>query len=100
MSAKQFTEMMRTDSDDIWSEPGASSGGLMPGKDPAINPAYYVKDGLECYDVQRASVGLTKFQGYLECCAQKYLWRWEDKNGKQDLEKAVEYLVKLIETLE
>jgi hypothetical protein len=28
------------------------------------------------------------------------LWRWEDKNGKQDLEKAAEYLSKLIETLD
>jgi len=100
MSAKQSTERMLTDSADIWSAQEGLSGGLMRGKDPAINPAYYVKDGLECYDVQRASVGLKKFQGYLECCAQKYLWRWEQKNGKQDLEKAVEYLVKLIETLE
>lgn len=67
--------------------------------DPAVRPSYYQKDGLECYDVQRASMGLIKYQGYLEGCAQKYLWRWEDKNGKQDLEKAIEYLVKLLETL-
>jgi hypothetical protein len=68
--------------------------------DPAVKPNYYKKDGLECYDAQKASVGLVKFQGYLECCVYKYLWRWEDKNGKQDLEKAAEYLAKLIETLD
>jgi hypothetical protein len=45
-------------------------------------------------------MGMVKYQGYLEGCAQKYLWRWEQKNGKQDLEKAVEYLGKLLETLE
>jgi hypothetical protein len=64
-----------------------------------VKPTYYRKNGLECYDVQLASMGLTKYQGYLEGCAQKYLWRWEEKNGKQDLEKAVEYLSKLLETL-
>jgi hypothetical protein len=72
--------------------------GLTPA-DPAVRPNYYRKNGLECYEVQRASMGLTKYQGYLQGCAQKYIWRWEDKNGKQDLEKAIEYLVKLVETL-
>lgn len=67
--------------------------------DPAVRPNYYRKNGLECYEVQLASMGLTKYQGYLQGCAQKYIWRWEDKNGKQDLEKAIEYLVKLVETL-
>jgi len=64
------------------------------------HPDYYAKDGLECYDFQRASTGLVKFQGYLENCIYKYLWRWEDKNGKEDLRKAQVYLAKLIETLE
>ena len=67
--------------------------------DPAVRPSYYKKNGLECYEVQRASMGLVKYQGYLEGCALKYIWRWEDKNKKQDLEKAIEYLVKLVETL-
>lgn len=79
-------------------EVAGQSFGLTP-VDPAVRPDYYKKAGLECYEVQRASMGLTKYQGYLEGCAQKYLWRWEDKNGKQDLEKAIEYLVKLVETL-
>lgn len=76
-----------------------SSTGSTPA-DPAVQPNYYKKDGLECYDAQKASLGLSKFQGYLEGCVYKYLWRWEDKNGKQDLEKAAVYLAKLIETVE
>lgn len=91
---------MRIVSDDMLSELEELSGGLMSVKDPAVNPDYYKKDGLECYDVQKASMGLIKYQGYLEGCAQKYLWRWEDKNGRQDLEKAIEYLTKLLETVE
>ncbi len=100
MSDKRYTEATPTDFDDFWSGTEAPCGGLTPSKDPAVTPQYYKKGGMECYDVQKASMGLIKYQGYLEGCAQKYLWRWEDKNGKQDLEKAVEYLVKLIETLD
>jgi hypothetical protein len=100
MSAKHCTEATPTDFDDFWNNTMELSGGLTPREDSAIKPNYYVKNGLECYDAQLASVGLSKFQGYLECCIYKYLWRWEDKNGKQDLEKAAEYLAKLIETLE
>ena len=35
---------------------------------------------------------------YLEGCATKYLSRWRQKNGLQDLEKALHYHEKLIET--
>jgi len=34
---------------------------------------------------------------YLEGCATKYIVRWRDKGGVQDLEKAVHYIEKLIE---
>ncbi len=73
--------------------------GLIPPKDNT-NPDYYVWNGMECSDAQLASVGLSKFQGYLECCIFKYMWRWEEKNGKEDLQKAAVYLAKLIETVE
>lgn len=101
MSDKPFTEATPTDFDDFWNSAEPQFGGLtLQVDDPAVRPNYYKKGGLECYDVQKASMGLIKYQGYLEGCAQKYLWRWEEKNGKQDLQKAVEYLVKLIETLD
>lgn len=32
-------------------------------------------------------------------CATKYLWRWRDKNGIQDLEKALHYLQKTKESM-
>jgi len=35
--------------------------------------------------------------GYLEGNIIKYVTRWKDKNGMQDLEKALHYLQKLIE---
>lgn len=36
--------------------------------------------------------------GYLEGCATKYLSRWQDKNGLEDLEKPVHYIEKMIES--
>lgn len=35
--------------------------------------------------------------GYLEGCAIKYLTRWKEKGGVQDLHKARHYVEKLIE---
>ena len=35
--------------------------------------------------------------GYLEGCASKYTTRWQDKNGRQDLEKAEHFVDKTIE---
>jgi hypothetical protein len=34
---------------------------------------------------------------YLEACAMKYIMRHKNKNGKQDLEKAIHFLQKAIE---
>lgn len=35
--------------------------------------------------------------GYLEGCATKYIARWREKGGTQDLDKALHYIQKLIE---
>jgi hypothetical protein len=35
--------------------------------------------------------------GYLEGCATKYICRHREKNGKQDLLKAIHYIQKIIE---
>jgi hypothetical protein len=40
-----------------------------------------------------------QFQGYLRGNVIKYLWRYENKGGKTDLEKAEWYLKRLIEEL-
>lgn len=36
--------------------------------------------------------------GYLEGCATKYVSRWRKKNGEEDLQKALHYVEKLMET--
>ena len=39
------------------------------------------------------------FKGYLKGNVMKYVWRFDRKNGKEDLLKAEWYLKKLIETI-
>jgi Protein of unknwon function (DUF3310) len=38
--------------------------------------------------------------GYLEGTALKYIARWRDKNGIEDIKKAIHFLEKLVETEE
>lgn len=66
-----------------------------------INPSYYKKDGLvECIDAIEACTA-NKRGIEAVCVAQvlKYLWRYEAKNGIEDVQKAKWYLDKLLDTL-
>jgi hypothetical protein len=69
--------------------------------DPAINPSHYRQGGIECIEaIEAATEGLTGFEGMLTGNCIKYLWRWKQKNGVQDIKKCRWYLDKLIEVLE
>lgn len=57
--------------------------------DEVLHPSHYTSNGLECWDFI-ARYELDYFLG----CAVKYIWRHKEKNGKQDLEKAINYLNK------
>ena len=62
----------------------------------AINPSHYKQGGIECIDAIKASMKYEEFAGYLKGNIIKYLWRYKDKNGVEDLRKAAWYLEKLI----
>ena len=58
-----------------------------------VKPQRYNKVGkLECWDVI-----LDQQMSFLEGSVLKYLWRYKEKNGIKDLEKAKVYLDKIIE---
>lgn len=61
--------------------------------DRQIGGDHYKRDGaLEHWDlIERSGIG------YLEGCATKYVARWRQKGGIQDLQKAEHYVQKLIE---
>ena len=59
----------------------------------AINPNHYTKEcSLECIDVMRATFGLRAVIDFCLCNAFKYMWRYKNKNGVEDLNKASWYL--------
>ena len=70
-------------------------------KDDMVNsPSHYNFAGIECIDAIRAATGEDGFESYLQGNIMKYLWRYNYKNGLQDLRKAEWYLKRLIEANE
>ena len=65
--------------------------------DNVNRPKHYLKGGLECIQVIKAELTPEQYKGYLYGNALKYLWRWQDKNGLEDLRKAAHYLMWLQE---
>jgi len=60
-------------------------------------PDYYNRGGVECIDaIKAATQGLDGYEGYLVGCAIKYLWRWKQKNGIEDLHKAEQCIERLV----
>lgn len=69
--------------------------------DSVINPDYYKKGGIECYDaIQAATEGLPGPEAFCVGCAIKYIWRFANKeNPEADITKAIWYLNKLRERI-
>lgn len=64
--------------------------------DAVQHPNHYCRGGVECIEAIKASMSREAYKGYLKGNIVKYLWRWEQKGGLQDLEKAQVYLGWLI----
>jgi hypothetical protein len=65
-----------------------------------ISPSHYSFGGIEAIEAMEASMTPEAFRGFLKGNSQKYLWRYEMKNGLEDLQKAKWYLEQLIFALE
>lgn len=70
----------------------------MPEFDLVNSPAHYASGGIECIDAIEASMTPEEFQGYCKGNLIKYSWRYRDKGGTQDLQKARWYLDRLIKS--
>ena len=64
------------------------------------SPPHYNSGDIECIDAIKESMTPEAFKGYLKGNIQKYIWRYENKKGVEDLKKAQWYLNKLIKTVE
>lgn len=69
--------------------------------DSVRNPSHYDgAHGVDCAEAMANMVdrhmGLTGSESYWWATALKYLWRWPLKNGREDLDKAVECIRRLM----
>ena len=60
-----------------------------------INPSHYKNQtSLECIENMQINYGDDIVIAFCLCNASKYIWRWENKNGIEDLKKAEWYVEK------
>lgn len=66
----------------------------------AINPDHYRQGSIECIEaIEAATINKTGIEAACVANVIKYLWRYEAKNGLEDIKKARWYMDKLIEVL-
>jgi len=68
--------------------------------DNVRHPSHYCQGGIECIMAIEASMTPEEFQGYCKGNVMKYVWRFREKNGLEDLKKAQVYLGWMIESKE
>ena len=72
-----------------------------PNVDMVNHPSHYTQGGIECIDaLKAATVSKTGIEAVCTANAIKYLWRYEEKNGIEDVKKARWYIDRLIKELE
>ncbi len=65
-----------------------------------INPDHYKSStSLECIEAMQIAFGREAVLHFCLCNAFKYIWRWKNKNGEEDLNKAQWYIRKGIDIL-
>ena len=70
-------------------------------KDNVNNPSHYMQAGIECIDAITAAVsGKSGIEAVCVANVIKYLWRYELKNGVEDVKKAQWYLNRLVSELD
>ena len=68
--------------------------------DNVNHPKHYTQGGIECIDaIKAATVGKSGIEAVCVANVVKYLWRYEEKNGVEDVKKARWYLERLISEL-
>ena len=69
--------------------------------DMVNHPQHYTQGGIECIDaLKAATVGKRGIEAVCVANVIKYLWRYEKKNGIEDVRKAKFYIERLLKELE
>lgn len=68
--------------------------------DAVNHPSHYTAGGIECIEaLKAATTRLTGIEAVCTANAIKYLWRWKDKNGSEDIRKAIWYCERLLKEI-
>ena len=62
-----------------------------------IRPNHYKRNGVECWDMIKATLG-ENYPAFLIGNVLKYLWRYREKGGVEDLRKSYTHMVELGKT--
>ena len=75
------------------------AGGCIINKpvDNVNHPSHYETGKFECIDVMLETQGKEAVKDFCVCNAFKYLYRHGNKNGLEDIKKAIWYLNKFVE---
>lgn len=69
-------------------------------EDMVNHPSHYTQGGIECIDaLEAATINLKGIEAVCTANAIKYLWRWKEKGGIEDLEKSKWYIDRLIKKI-
>lgn len=69
----------------------------MDKRDNVNHPEHYRSGGYECITVMEEVFGKGSVEDFCLLNAFKYIWRADNKNGAEDIQKAVWYLEKYLE---
>lgn len=72
----------------------------VPRKEQVNHPNHYNQGQYECIAVMESIYGIEATMNFCLLCAFKYTWRTNDKDGIQDIDKAIWYLQKYKELQE
>lgn len=72
----------------------------MSRKEQVNHPSHYNQGQYECIAVMESIYGIEATMNFCLLCAFKYTWRTNDKDGIQDIDKAIWYLQKYKELQE
>ena len=68
--------------------------------DMVNHPQHYTQGGIECIDaLKAATVGKRGIEAVCVANVIKYLWRYEEKNGIEDVRKAKWYIERLLKEM-
>lgn len=65
--------------------------------DMVNNPPHYTQGGIECIDAMEAAYGTEAVIMFCMCNAFKYQWRFNVKNGREDILKCQWYQNKMVQ---